>query len=53
MHTGMLALASGLMALRFLPGLPPGGWLLSMLVAGLLLLIIRFYPAGLFLIGLT
>ena len=53
MHTGMLALASGLMALRFLPGLPPGGWLLSMLVAGLLLLIFRFYPFGLFLIGLT
>ena len=53
MHTGMLALASGLIALRFLPGLPPGGWLLSMLVAGLLLVVFRLYPPGLFLIGLT
>ena len=53
MHTGMLALASGLIALRFLPGLPSGGWLLSMLVAGLLLVVFRLYPPGLFLIGLT
>ena len=52
MHTGMLALASGLIALRFLPVIPAVEWVLLVLGAGLLLLGLRIYPAGLFLLGL-
>ena len=52
MYTGMLALAAGLMTLRFLPVLPSVGWLLLMLVAGLLLLACRAWPSGLFVLGL-
>ena len=51
MHTGMLALASGLIALRFLPVLPPVWCVYLLLAAGLVLLIGRRYPAGLFLLG--
>ena len=38
MRTGMMALALGLLALRFLPVLPPVWLWLSMPVAGLMLL---------------
>ena len=53
MHTGMLALASGMIALRYLPVLPPVGWLLPMLCAGLLLLFWRRFAFGFFLLGLV
>lgn len=52
MQTGMLALASGLIALRFLPELPPVWCVYGVLAAGLVLLIWRRYPAGLFLLGI-
>jgi competence protein ComEC len=53
MRTGMLALAAGLLSLRFLPQLPPG-WLLALLAgAGLLLLLSRLYFIGCFLLGLA
>lgn len=53
MRTGMLALAAGLLALRFLPALPETGWLLLLAVAGWLLLPFRTYPLGLFCLGLA
>ncbi|KOX64315.1 competence protein ComEC [Pseudomonas psychrophila] len=53
MYTGMFALATGLMALRFLPALPSPGWLLVMLMAALLILAMRLWPVGLFVLGLT
>lgn len=53
MHTGMLALASGLIALRYLPSIPSFEWVLLVIVAGLLLLSMRVYPLGLFLLGLS
>ena len=53
MYTGMLALAAGLITLRFLPVLPSAGWLLPMLVAGMLLLACRAWPVGLFVLGLS
>lgn len=53
MRTGMLALALGLLALRFLPALPPVWLLLCMPVLGLMLLPFRSYPLGLFLFGLA
>ena len=56
MYTGMLGLAAGLLALRYLPALPSTGWLLSLLVVGLLLIFrsssVR-RPLGLFLLGLS
>ncbi|WP_191485090.1 DNA internalization-related competence protein ComEC/Rec2 [Pseudomonas sp. FEN] len=53
MRTGMLALAAGLVTLRFLPQLPPG-WLLVLLpVIGLMLLPFRTYPLALFLFGFS
>ena len=52
MHTRMLALASGLIALRYLPVIPAVEWVLLLLGAGLLLLGLRMYPPGLFLLGL-
>ena len=52
MHTRMLALASGLIALRFLPELPPVWCVYGGLAAGLMLLIGRRYPAALFLLGI-
>ncbi|WP_122317595.1 DNA internalization-related competence protein ComEC/Rec2 [Pseudomonas cichorii] len=53
MRTGMIALALGLLALRFLPALPPVWLLLLMPVLGLMLLPFRTYPLALFLFGLT
>ncbi|MDB6146312.1 MAG: ComEC/Rec2-like protein:DNA internalization-related competence protein ComEC/Rec2 [Pseudomonas sp.] len=53
MRTGMVALAAGLLALRFLPALPPVWVLLLMPVVGLMLLPFRTYPLALFLFGLT
>lgn len=53
MYTRMFALASGLIALRYLPALPSVGWLLLMLMAGLLLLAFRVWVVGLFLLGLA
>jgi len=53
MYTRMFALASGLIALRYLPALPSVGWLLLMLLAGLMLLAFRVWVVGLFLLGLT
>lgn len=53
MRTGMIALALGLLALRFLPTLPPVWLLLLMPVVALMLLPFRTYPLALFLFGLT
>ncbi len=53
MRTGMFALALGLLALRWLPALPPAGWLLAMLVLALMLLPWRSYPLAFFLLGLS
>ncbi len=52
MRTGMIALALGLLALRFLPALPSTGSLLLMPVVALMLLPFRTYPLALFLLGL-
>ncbi|HIQ45537.1 MAG TPA: DUF4131 domain-containing protein, partial [Pseudomonas oleovorans] len=49
----MLALALGLLALRFLPGLPSAGMLLLMVGCALALLFSRGYPLGFFLLGLA
>ncbi len=49
----MFALALGLLALRYLPGLPSVGWLLAMLVLALMLLPFRTYPLAFFLVGLS
>lgn len=53
MRTGMFALALGLLALRFLPALPPVWLLLSMPVLALMLLPFRTYPLAFFLFGFT
>ncbi|MEJ5060883.1 MULTISPECIES: DNA internalization-related competence protein ComEC/Rec2 [unclassified Pseudomonas] len=53
MRTGMMALALGLLALRFLPALPPVGLWLLMPVVGLMLLPFRTFPAAFFLFGLS
>ncbi|MGN2429599.1 DNA internalization-related competence protein ComEC/Rec2 [Pseudomonas syringae] len=53
MRTGMIALALGLVALRFLPALPPAWLLLLMPVVALMLLPFRTYPLALFLLGFT
>jgi len=53
MRTGMLALALGLLTLRFLPALPPV-WLWMLLpVAGLMVLPFRAFPLAFFLFGLS
>jgi len=52
MRTGMFALALGLLCLGFLPLLPSVGWLLLLLVGGLVGLCTRLWPAGCFLLGL-
>ncbi|UVE19228.1 DNA internalization-related competence protein ComEC/Rec2 [Pseudomonas sp. LS44] len=53
MRTGMLALAAGLLTLRFLPELPPA-WLLGVLpLLGLMLLPFRSYPLAFFLFGFS
>lgn len=53
MRTGMMALALGLLALRFLPVLPPVWLWLLMPIVGLMLLPFRTYPAAFFLFGLS
>ncbi|MET0612939.1 MAG: DNA internalization-related competence protein ComEC/Rec2 [Pseudomonas caspiana] len=53
MRTGMFALALGLLALRFLPALPPLWLLLCMPVLALMLLPFRTYPVAFFLFGFT
>lgn len=53
MRTGMVALALGLLALRFLPALPPVGLWLLLPVVGLMLLPFRTYPVAFFLFGLS
>lgn len=53
MRTGMVALALGLLALRFLPALPPVELWLLIPVAGLMLLPFRTYPLAFFLFGLS
>ncbi|UVE47370.1 DNA internalization-related competence protein ComEC/Rec2 [Pseudomonas chlororaphis] len=53
MRTGMLALAAGLLSLRFLPALPAIGWLAVLPVVALMLLPFRTYALALFLLGLT
>ena len=53
MRTAIVAMVAGLVALRFLPALPPL-WLLALLpVIGLMLLPFRSYPVALFLLGFT
>ncbi|NWA65359.1 DNA internalization-related competence protein ComEC/Rec2 [Pseudomonas reactans] len=49
----MFAFALGLLALRFLPGLPTTGWLIALLVLALMLLPFRTYPLAFFLFGLS
>ena len=53
MRTGMLALALGLLTLRFLPVVPDTPWLLAGGLFGLSLLPFRSYPLGLFCLGLV
>lgn len=53
MRTAMLALAAGLLLLRFLPQLPPVSTLTFMFVAGLALLPFRWRAIGCFLCGLA
>ncbi|WP_416770042.1 DNA internalization-related competence protein ComEC/Rec2 [Pseudomonas sp. RHF3.3-3] len=53
MRTGMLALAAGLLSLRFLPQLPPLGWLPVLSLLGLMLLPFRSYPVALVLFGFS
>lgn len=53
MRTGMVALALGLLAVRFLPALPPG-WLMWLIpVVALMLLPFRSYPLAFFLFGFS
>jgi competence protein ComEC len=49
----MMALALGLLTLRFLPALPPVWLWLAMPVAGLMLLPFRTYPLAFYLFGLS
>ena len=53
MRTGMLALALGLLVLRFLPALPPVWLMVAMPIAALMLLPFRTYPLAFFLFGVT
>ncbi|MGY1920906.1 DNA internalization-related competence protein ComEC/Rec2 [Pseudomonas tolaasii] len=53
MRTGLFALGLGLLSLRFLPALPPLGWLLAMPVLALMLLPFRTHPLAFFLLGLS
>lgn len=52
MRTGMLALAVGLLTLRFLPWLPPTSVVLLLVALGLLALPTRGYPLAFFCLGL-
>lgn len=51
MRTGMSALALGLLCLGFLPALPSPGWLLLLVVGGLVCLGTRLWPLGCFVLG--
>ncbi|WPN48467.1 DNA internalization-related competence protein ComEC/Rec2 [Pseudomonas sp. P8_241] len=53
MRIGMMALALGLLALRFLPALPPVWLWWVMPVGGLMLLPFRMYPVAFFLFGFS
>ena len=53
MRTGMMALALGLLTLRFLPALPPVWLLILMPIAGLMVLPFRTYPLAFFLFGFS
>lgn len=53
MRIGMIALALGLLTLRFLPILPPVWFWLSLPVAALMLLPFRTYPLAFFLFGFS
>ena len=53
MRTGMMALALGLLALRFVPVLPPVWLWLVLPLAGLMLTPFRTYPLAFFLFGLS
>lgn len=53
MRTALVALALGLLTLRFLPALPPGWLLLLMPVLALMLLPWRTYPVALWLLGFS
>ncbi|MCK1793632.1 ComEC/Rec2 family competence protein, partial [Pseudomonas violetae] len=53
MRTGMIALALGLLTLRFLPALPPVWLLILMPIAGLMLLPFRTYPLAFLLFGFS
>ncbi|MDH0304511.1 MULTISPECIES: DNA internalization-related competence protein ComEC/Rec2 [unclassified Pseudomonas] len=51
MRTGMLALVLGLLSLRFLPVLPPVGWLIPLLLLAVACLRSRAWPLGWFVLG--
>ena len=53
MRTGMVALALGLLAIRFMPALPPFWLLLLTPVLALMLLPFRSYPLAFFLFGFS
>ena len=53
MRTGMIALALGLLTLRFLPVLPPVWFWLLLPVAALMMLPFRTYPLAFFLFGFS
>ncbi|MEX5611345.1 DUF4131 domain-containing protein, partial [Pseudomonas protegens] len=53
MSSAMLALAAGLLALGFMPALPPGWLLLCMAILALMLLPFRTHPVAFFLFGFT
>lgn len=53
MRTGMMALALGLLALRFLPVLPPVWLWLVLPITGLMALPFRTYPLAFFLFGIS
>ncbi|AZC23536.1 DNA internalization-related competence protein ComEC/Rec2 [Pseudomonas sessilinigenes] len=53
MRTGMLGLAAGLLALGFLPALPPAWWLWPMGILALMMLPFRTHPVAFFLFGLA
>lgn len=53
MRIALLALAAGLLLLRFLPQLPGGGWLAAMVCLALAMLPTRLYPLSFFLIGVS
>ncbi|MGE7991963.1 DNA internalization-related competence protein ComEC/Rec2 [Pseudomonas sp. NPDC089554] len=53
MRTGMIALALGLLGLRFLPALPSVGWLFLIALLGIACLRTRLWPFGCMALGLV